>query len=173
MRSRIHNSSVNTSEITSRGRRGVFLCALFGLPLTSEQLALYTKYTGRTTTDNTTTRSLARVRRRAAGSHRHRQIARAGDWLEQAPEIADTERHRVVGSSYVIDVARSVDGWRCPLSASRRRTRTSSAPSHFFCAICAPASNTVPVGDTSAAGTASRCPVSPSKDDRGAHRSTH
>jgi len=31
----------------------VFLCALFGLPLTSEQLALYTKYTGRTTPPTT------------------------------------------------------------------------------------------------------------------------
>jgi hypothetical protein len=31
----------------------VFLCALFGLPLTSEQLALYAKYTGRTTPPTT------------------------------------------------------------------------------------------------------------------------
>jgi hypothetical protein len=43
------------------------------------------------TTDNTTTRSLARVRRRAAGSHRHRQIARAGDWLEQIQRQRDIE----------------------------------------------------------------------------------
>ena len=42
----------------------VFLCALFGLPLTSKQLALQV-HRPHHTTDNTTTRSLARVRRLA------------------------------------------------------------------------------------------------------------
>jgi hypothetical protein len=46
------------------------------------QVVLPMGSTSHHTTDNTTTRSLALVRRRAAGRHRHRQIARAGDWLD-------------------------------------------------------------------------------------------
>jgi hypothetical protein len=59
MRSRIHNSSVSTSEITSRGRRGVYSCVRFAADERAA-CALHEVHRPHHTTDNTTTRSLGR-----------------------------------------------------------------------------------------------------------------
>ena len=55
MRSRIHNSSVSTSEITSRGRRGVYSCVRFAAGERAA-CALHEVHRPHHTTDNTTTK---------------------------------------------------------------------------------------------------------------------